>query len=1002
MRRSDLKNTSKYLGLWLVLMLLAPAPVLAQQGSLQGRVTDAETNDGLPGANVLLVDVQMGTATDLDGNYVIREVPPGTYTVRFSFVGYRTQEQQVTIGTSPVELNVALQPDYTGLEEVVVTGIASSRSKATADVSVGRIDAEQLQELNAYQDVSQLLTGKVNGVSVQPASGNVAGGIRFVMRSSTGLNGNGQPVIYVDGVRIDNAQVNGFGVGGQGVSMLANLNPEDIASIDILKGPAGAALYGTSGSNGVVLITTKRGQLAAGAAVPFSVNYKGVLGVNEQAEEYNPFNAANPDIANAFFREGLISQHSLSASGGSQTVRFFSSYDRRLEKGHLRNNKQDRQSFRANFEAFPSNKVTLRANAAYTLNEVNRPQNDNNIFGYLGNTLLSTTPFIFTDSAAIEAIEDVQRITRFLGSVEAEYRPIDRLVLRASVGLDATDLRNDNSFPANFRYSGIISGERNIFNRRNEQYTYDFNARYSYAITPSFRATTIVGTQAFNQINRNSFFTKQNFSTELITNIGAGADFIDGDEGFLHTREAGIYGQQELNYQEKLFVTLGLRRDFASTVGDRAPSIWYPKASLALRVDNLTELPRQISFLKLRAAYGETGQLPGLLDGSFLRWQAEPSGYGAGAVTSFIGNPAIEPERVREIEVGIESEFFNNVGLELTYYFQQAENSIIDFNNAPSTGLTASAVPFNVGESEGWGFEASLTAAPVRTRNFGVDFAVLWNYQKNEVKDLGGAQPIFDGFDLNVIKEGLPRDAFYTWSSRATFNEDGSYAGPELTTTDEDGDGQPDRKFFGTPYPEHNGSFSLNVRFLKNFTVTALAEWFIGNEVFNNTRLFMRRFGALAERNIALVQVGLVEDPCSVNLCDAGGNLRPEFRDRNVQALPVGSPEYREAAETVARTEFSVGGVDVDGNFIEDADFLKLREISIRYDFTDLLRKANLSRYVRSASFTLSARNLWMTTKYSGADPEVNFAGARSASRAQDFLTLPQPRVLYGTLTIGL
>ena len=981
-------------------LLLVPGLALAQNGTLSGVITDSESGDPLPGANISLVELPgTGAAADIDGNYTVTGIPAGSYTVRVTFIGFKTSEQAFTVSSGNNTLDVALAPDYTGLEEVVVTGIASSTSKARAEVAVSRVDAEQLLEQNSYQDLSQMLNGKVAGVSVQPSSGNVGGGIRFVMRSSTGLNGNGQPVIYVDGVRIDNSQVTGEGVGGQGLGMLSNLNPEDIASVDILKGPAGAALYGTSGSNGVVLITTKRGKLAGTGAVPFSVNYKGVFGANQQFEEYTRETAGTPETANAFFRDGQIAKHAISVSGGSDAVRYFTSYEKSLEEGHINNNAQDRQSFRANFEAFPVQNVTVRANAGYTLNEIDRPQNDNNIFGYLGNTLLASSPFIFTDSTAIENLTNNSRITRFLASAEVEYQPIENLRFRASVGFDGTDLRNDATYPANLSYSGRVNGERNIFNRRNEQYTYDFNARYAFNITPSISGNTILGTQAFNQIRRTSDITKQNFSTELITNVGAGADFISADEGFLHQREAGIYGQQEFAYENTFFVTIGLRRDFASTVGEQAPAIWYPKASLALRMDQVLSLPSQINFLKFRAAYGETGQLPGLLDGSFLRWQAEPSGYGSGAVLNFIGNTEIEPERIREIEFGVESELFNNVGLELTYYLQNAKNSIIDFENVPSSGQTASDVPFNVGESKGWGIEASLSAAPIQTRNYGFDFGLIWNYAENEVQDLGGAQPIFSGFDTQVIKEGLPRDAFYTWSSRATFNDDGSYAGAEITTTDADGDGEPDRQFFGLPYPDHSGSFTANARFLKNFNLSALLDWSLGLSVYNNTALFSRRFGAYLKRNIARVQIGEIE-PCAAGLCDDDDNVLPEYAD--IQPFEVGSQDYRDAAEVVAGTEFTDSGVDLDGNWIEDADFIKLREVSLRYDFTDLIRKADVGRYVRSLSLTLSARNLWMSTKYSGPEPEVNFTGARSSTRSSDFLTLPQPRVIYFTVNVGL
>ena len=987
----------------LVLTLLLPGLANAQTGMLRGVVTDASSAEVLPGANLLLVELGTGAATDIDGNYVISDVPAGTYTLRVTFVGYKQFQEPVTINSGENVYNVDLDPDFTGLEEVVVTGIASATSRARAEVSVSQVDATKYLEKQSYQDVSQLLGGKISGVTVQPASGNVGGGIRFVMRSSTGLNGDGQPVIYIDGVRVDNAEVAGFGVGGQGVSMLASINPDDIESIDILKGPAGAALYGTSGSNGVVLIKTKRGKLAGGGIAPFSVNYQGVIGSNQQAEEYTRENASLPDVANSFFRNGLISEHGINISGGSQTVRYYAGYDKRFEEGHINNNELDRQNFRANFEAFPSSKVSVRANTAYTLSDIFRPQNDNNVFGYLGNTLLASVPYVFTDSTAIEALENVQRITRFLGSVEAEYEPVRNLRFRASVGYDGTELRNDDTQPFGERYSGVgTRGERSIFNRRNQQLTYDANIRYSYTLGSSISATTIAGGQAFDRTLRTFFFEKQGLPTDIITNIGSGEDFQQGDEGFTHEREAGLFAQQEVALQNRFFVTLGIRRDFASSVSADAPAIWYPKASAALRVDQFPGiLPSQINFLKLRAAYGETGQLPGNFDKSFLRWEAETSGFGQGAVLDFIGNPDIEPERIRELEVGLETELFNNIGIDFTYYRQWAENSIIGFNNAPSTGLTASSVPFNVGGAEGWGFETSLSAVPLRTQNFGLDFSFIWSYQENEVTDLGGAQPIFDAFDINVIKEGLPRSAFYTWSTEPVYDENGVFTGTQLTTTDEDGDGEPDRQFFGLPYPEHNGSFSFNFRFLRDFNLYVLTDWSLGNKVFNNTVLFSRRFGAYMPRNRARVQLGLVE-ACDAGFCDGDGNILPEFEGEDLAVREPNTDAYREAAEFLASTDVSKDGVDTDGNWIEDASFFKLREVSLGYDFTNLLRRAGVNTYVRSISFTISGRNLWTSSDYSGPDPEVNFRGARDASRAQDFLTLPSPRVIYGTLRIGI
>lgn len=978
---------------WLTSILWITPLANGQAAFLRGSVTDAA---GVPliGANVSIDELVLGSATDTEGDYNFivpdEHVTGQSVTLRAQFIGYRTSTRIITLRAGDQVQDFVLALDPLKLEEVVVTGIASERSRATAEVAVARINTADYLQRNAYQDLSQLLAGKAAGVSIQPATGNIGGGIRFIMRSSTGLNGNGQPVIYVDGVRIDQDEVIGIGVGGQGVSMLAMLNPEEIESIDILKGPAGAASYGTRGSNGVVLITTKRGHLAPDGSVPLRVTYKGVLGLNQQADAYTLDTAAIPDTVNSFFDDGPIRQHSLSVSGGSSSIRYYTSFDSRNEDAHIVGSYQDRKSFRANIEAFPTSRLQLRINTNYIVNDVGRPQGDNNIFAALGSGGILLEPFPFISRKAIVGLTNDQRISRFLGSVETEYSLIDNLKVRATFGFDATDLRNDQTYPSNLFYPGFVSGQRDVFNRRNEQSTYDLNAQYSYQLTDAIRATSIIGSQLFNRDVRTSTLTKQNFSTELITNIGAGADFISGDELFLHSREAGVYAQQELSVGQKYFATLGLRRDYASTVGADAPSIWYPKISAAVRLDQVTKLPSFVSFLKVRAAYGEAGQLPGVLDKSLLRWSAEPSGYGAGAVTNFIGNVDIEPERIKEFEFGFEAELLSNLGLDVTYYRQTAKNSIIPFQFAPSTGLTASAVPFNVGSSTGWGLEAALSGAMLQTRDFGVDFILIWNYQTNEVNELGSAQPIFDGFDVNVIKEGLPRDVFYSWASRATFAADGSYTGAELTTTDEDGNGEPDRMTFGTPYPDYNGSFALNIRAFRHLSIGVLADWMMGNHVYNSNRAFRAIVGGLQTRNEAMVSLGLAP-------AEAFG-----LEDENIPILEPGTDAYRQAGEFVGSTEPFVQGLETKGNFIEEADFFKIREISIRYDLTHLLRRVNIDRHVRTMSFTLAARNLWTTTKYSGMDPEGSFQGADSATRSWDFLVLPQPRVIYAMISIGL
>ena len=974
---------------------------MAQTGIVNGQVIDAQTGDPLPSATVLVVGQSgVGAASDLNGAYSF-SIEPGTYTLRASYTGYESEDVEVVVVSGgEVTQNFELAPDLTGLEEVVVTGALSSRSRSRSEVAVSRLDAEELTAIQPYSDVNQLLNGKVAGVSVQPSSGNVGGGIRFNVRGGGGLNGDGQPLIYIDGIRVDNAEFSGFGAGGQGIGALSNLSPDDIATIDVLKGPAAAALYGTDASNGVVLITTKKGTIGGGEGLPapFQVTYSGTTGLNQQQTKYDELTGGETfESANNVFEDGGIMQHTLGISGGSPSVRYFTQFDYRDEDGIVFGNFQDRRSLRGNFEAFPLPNLQLGVNTSYTFNTIGQPQNDNNILGYLGNVLLLPVPYQFTDSVAVRNISTIYRTNQFLGSAEARYTPFEGFALRGQFGVDASDTRQDQTFPSEFVYSGTVSGERDVYTRENDQISFLLDARYAYSPTASLNTTTAVGLQGFDRRLRTFTFGIQNFGTALISDAGSGSDYQSSSEFFNNLRQIGVIAEQSVDYADTYFLTLGFRQDYASTIGDTAPSVFYPLARGAVRLDRFGAVPSLFSILKLRAAYGESGQLPGSFDGVPLLFSSEVGGDGSGATIQQIGNIAIEPERVREFETGLDIELADRVALEATYYNQTAEESIFGRQLAPSTGLVASTVPFNVGEINVQGFELGLNMTPISSRNVNVDLGVIVSHQTNEVQSVGldrngdPLPPLFDGFDVNVLKPGLPRAAFYvTPVNGALFNDDGEYAGIDAgvqtnadgTPVDPDCNVEDNRCYFGNPYPSFNGSFSANVTLFKDFTLYALADWATGLKVFNNTDVFRSDFGNYTQRNeLADALFGTT---------DAEGNDVPP-------TVTPGTPAYEEAANAYARTSGSF-----DANFIRDADYLKLREITVRYNVGRLLAQAPGFSRIRTASLALSARNVFQTTLYDGVDPEVNFNGARSLSRGQDFLTLQNPRQYFLTLTVGI
>ncbi len=990
--------------------LLLASSALAQTATVSGIVTDTDSGDLLIGATVVVDGTSTGASTDIAGAYRF-DLAPGTYTLRASYIGYEPTTREVVVRAGvPTEANFALAPDLTGLEEVVVTGALSERSVSRSEVAVSRINAEDLTEVASYQDVSQLLNGKVAGVSVQPSSGNVGGGIRFNVRSGGGLNGTGQPLIFVDGVRIDNAEITdlgdegGFGVGGQGLGVLSDLNPQDISTVDVLKGPAASALYGTDASNGVVLITTKGGSFGGSAteAPPFRVNYSGTFGVNSRQFAYDSLSAGATSVdANAIFQNGGIRQHSLGVSGGSNVVRYFVQGDLRDEEGILFQNYQDRRSLRANFEAFPLSTLSLGVNAGFTSNVVGLPQNDNNILGYLGNTLLFPIPYAFTDSVSVRSASTQYRTNRFLGSLDARYEPITGLAFKGTLGLDANDLRQDQTFPQNLAYSGIVGGQRGVYTRDNEQISFQLDGRYRYRLGDRLRMTSAVGAQGFDRRVRTFFFQIEDFGTSLLTSAGTGTDYQLSGEFFDNVRQFGLIAEQSVDFDDTVFGTVGFRNDYASSVGLESPSIVYPMARAAVRLDRFDAVPAAFSLLKVRAAYGESGQLPNSFDGVPLLYTAEPGGDGSGAVPQSIGNAAIEPERVGEVEVGLDAELFDRFGIQTSYYWQNARRSIFDVPLAPSSGLVITNRPTNVAEISGQGFELALDVTALARPNAVVRLGAIVNYATNSVQEIGTntvgepLAPLFDAFDINVIKPGLPRAALYVRPvNGALFDADGAYAGVDVGVDPDVNEIAPgacsveeDRCFYGTPYPEWSGSFTADVRLFRGLTVYALADWATGLTVFNQTEEFQAQFGNLTRQNNLADQLGLTsfeEEDGSINEGD--------FPD-----LEPGTQAYIDAANAYARTDGRY-----DANFMEAADFLKLREISVRYDVGRFLSQAPGFERVRTASVGLSVRNVWTTTQYGGVDPEVNSDGARTLTRGLDFLTSQNPRTVSVTLQLGL
>ena len=957
--------------------LFATNVYAAERSSVSGFITDETTSDKLMGATVELLAPNArvaqrgyGAPSNKEGFFLIPSVKPGKYVLRVTYIGYKTWTKDVTVDEGKEEkVSIRLIPDPILADAVVVTGIASRNTKSVSDVAVSRIDASNINQRNNYQDFSQMLTGKVAGVQVQTTSGNVGGGITFMVRGGGGLNGNGQPLVFVDGTRISIAQI-GTNINGQQATALMDINPDDIANVEILKGPVAAAMYGTSGSNGVVLITTKRGNKGYDF---FDVNYKVDAGWNEQSVKYSKDKIVSADVANSIFQKGGVLEHNISFTGKKGLFSYYGGYSTRAEDGIVLNNTFNRESVKATFEANPNEEISLRATGNYVWSENFRPINDNNIMGWMGNTILGAAPWGFTDSNAITLLKNQIFSKRFIGSFEGRYMPnwLPGFYLKGLIGYDGNDYTNYEWYPPGYDYPGIPGiGAKEVFQNGVQRVNIDLSAEYQYNITEELSASTIVGTQLFKTKGRSFDIIMQKFVSPMLQNLGSALDYNAADDSYSEYREAGVFLQQDLRFSDMWFLTLALRNEYASVIGVEAPNIFYPRVSGSVRLDKFGFLPEEINLFKFRAGYGQSGQLPGVLAAQALRWGQNQTSAGTGVVVSSIGNPLIVPERIQEIETGIDIEFINKYGMELTGYYNFANKSIINFPNAPSTGLTATSVPQNVGRIDSWGVEMMLYAAPIQTRDYSLDLNFIFNWSDSKIKDLGGSQPIIGGFNEIGHYEGYTRSAFFDQVVLgAKYDANGKYIGYNLS---------PEKRFIGYSIPKYNMSFSTSFRFLKNFTLSVMLESSLGHMVSNQTRSFQIQFGNDVEYN----------------------ELRKKlFGAKDSPALSPSDPEYKIAAERYAKLN-----PQVKSNFIEEANWLRLREVSLRVNLTDYINDIfGEQTLVKSLNFVASGRNLALWSNYGGIDPQVNFSGAAlNVTRGIDFLTLQNPRTFNFAFSIGL
>ena len=948
-----------------LLALLLAGPLMAQQNTyrIEGTVVGATTMQPLPNVSVQLVGTQVGTLTGPNGEFQLSpRLAPGTYSLEFSLIGRESVTREVQLGSSlTVEVpQVQMRESAVQLEGIIVTGTGVATQRRALGNAVSVVAGDAVANSRAAT-VDAALQGKVAGAQIMANSGTPGGGVSIRLRGTSSIVGGAEPLFIVDGVIVDNSsdqQIN-FGYRTNPTNRLADLNPNDIDRVEILKGAAAAALYGSRANNGVIQIFTKRGS-AGETRITASTRATYATRERDLPWALTPVNpdgtpTTRYDHEELVFRNAWGNETSVSLSGGGDQTRFYLSGNYNKDNGIMIGSANERIGGRLNVDQTIGSWLSLSAGANYIRNQSDLLINGENGTGGVLTAIVFTNTnvnlaerdpetgqFVIRQTTfpnPLEVVEDwrsPQTINRFVGSFQARTSAEGWPSLEYRLGYDTYSMETALFIPRGTPVSP--TGSSTAITRNQYLINNDVVASYAFG-SDAVSLTTTAG--------MNHTYSREQTVTAAATDLTPTSELVRGavqsaNQNRFETATLGFFAQQQVGFGNQLFLTGALRWDASSTFGDDERWQLYPKLSGSYVVsesgwfqDNLGDL---FSEFRVRGALGYAGNQPpvGNAYSRFGRYAGVSNVDRSGLVhLTSRGNPDLKPERQREIEVGVDAGLFEDrVGLAFTYYNQYVEDLLLTRPFPPSTGF--GSVLDNVGELSNKGIELQVDTRNVDRESFGWSTTFTYSRNRNKVERLVG-DPFTEGYN-NYVAEGEALGVWrlFTYARDANGNIVEDDVGPVRSATPE---------IVGDPNPDFQASLRNEFRFGSNLTANVLLDGVFGHDVWNQTVRIMDIFsaGPLYDR---LLQ----------------GEITQAYRAR-IQGIT--------------------------GAYLEDGSFVKLREISLAYTLpTSLTERLG----VRSLALEVAGRNLHTFTDYTGYDPETNMFGSSTVARGTDFATYPNPR----------
>ncbi len=982
----SLYNVRRYWHLVLLAMYVAAMPVLAQEGkqryTITGTVVDAKANETLVGINVTIRNTKLGSSTDKDGKFaILASLVPGRYTLSFSLIGYKGRQMAVEFADQAIVDvgRVSMEEDILRAQEIVVTGTGVAMEKERLGNAVSTVGGNAITESFA-PTVDAALAGKVAGAQVTQNSGTPGGGVSVRLRGTSTISASAEPLYIIDGTIVDNSSNELVNLGGYVNNRIADINPNDIDHIEVVKGAAAAALYGSRANNGVIQIFTKRGTTGAP-----QITYRTNVGTSKIRKTYdvnlyehrdpptvpNRVKVARTNYQDEIFQTGSQFDQFLSVAGGNEATKYYVSGTYGYESGIMKATSYRKMNFRANLDQYISDWFKMGIGANYLASKSDRVPNGGIVGGEGVITNFAFQPNWFdlhanaegkfptppnsgfaNELEVISTWKNPEYINRFTGSLQFIATPLSDLSIEYRLGYDQYKQNDNRQMPIGSS-AGYVTGFSQQAVADVQLVNNDVTANHIFTM-PDFTFTTTAGF-SHQYFDGTTVTASVRDLIPVATLLSSGATATASE--FREKRVIyGYFAQETIGYQDLLFLTGGLRIDGASTFGKDERFQTFPKASISFVPSNLDmwkdDIGETINRFKLRAAWGASGGQPaGTYDRYSVYVLQSQSGRPGLANSTLLGNSNLKPERMTEIEVGADFGMFNDrLLVEFSYYNKTVKDLLLRRTLAPSTGYIG--ILDNVGELKNTGYELSVKGAIMNDDDFRWVSSLVLSHNSNKVTKLNGpAFPVDLSFGIARVAEGEPLGFFY--GTTYVRNTDGSVKHDSL--------GRPIRNpvasKIGDPNPDLILSFTNDFQLFERLSVHIQLDGMFGQDVFNFTRR-------------------ILETPAFGNGKEYERELRGE--------VAVGYFNTR-------RTIFE--------EYIEDGSFLKLRELSIAYLLEDDFVK---SIGLRSLELRATGRNLISLDKYRGYDPEVNASAQSTLVRGFDWSTIPLPRTFLFSVTANL